>query len=95
MASDRVRRFPDISPEDLAEVEALLDRWLEDEEAGATVEMSVNLNAGRKTKKTPRPWLPRGFAELAHSGPLLILRLVATLHRERARTAEALEGVAR
>lgn len=71
-------------PAALAQIENLLELWIEDEDKGATVHMKIDLNAGRGKGK----WLPRGFPQLAGEGPRLILGLVAELRREQARSAE-------
>lgn len=81
---ERVRLAAGISNRDLDAVEASLEQWLEDEAAGATVQLSVNLTAGRGKGQ----WLPRGIATIAQHGPMLVLRLVAALRRERLRRAE-------
>lgn len=85
---ERVRTFFSRAvAENLDEIEEDLEHWLEDEAAGATVVRSLSVNAGRKTKTNPKPWLPRGYMKIAESGPSLVLGLVAELRRERARSS--------
>lgn len=76
---ERVRAAAGISDADLNTVEEWLEQWIEDEEAGATVRMSINVSAGRGKNR----WLPRGFMSIAQNGPPLVLRLVAALRRAR------------